>query len=286
MTKYRSFCFTYNNYPDELKDDDPLDAWLHRLGGIYAIAGREVAPGTGTPHLQGYVRFKNTRVVTTVRTLLTGCHVDPARGTPSQCRKYCSKEGKYREVGEIPVDSGEKERERWTTALRAAKEGRFDDVPADIYIRYVGNLHRIRRDVLPAVESLPNTVGYWIRGPTGSGKSRGVRELYPGLYPKPMSKWWDSYSEQEVVLIDDVDYNQSSWIGYFLKIWADHYPFIAEVKGGSKLIRPKKVIVTSQYSIDNLFNDEEMRKALKRRFKVFEKVEGVALNLEWRPEAD
>lgn len=92
-----------------------------------------------------------------------------------------------------------------------------------------------------------------------------------------MSKWWDSYSDQEVVLIDDVDYNQVNWIGYFLKIWSDHYPFIAEVKGGSKLIRPKKVIVTSQYSIDNLFNDEELKKALKRRFKEIVKVEGEEL---------
>lgn len=267
----RSFVFTYNNYPPELNDDDPLDAWLNRLTAIYCIAGRESAPGTGTPHLQGYCRFKNPRSVTNIRTLLTGCHVEPAKGSPIQCRKYCSKDGNFREVGDIPTDAGDNEKLRWSEALQAAKEGRFNDVPADIYIRYVGNLHRIRRDILPPLESLPSTCGIWIKGPTGSGKSRGVRDLFPVLYPKPLNKWWDSYSDQDIVLIDDVDYNHSSWLGHFLKIWADHYPFIAEVKGGSRLIRPKKIIVTSQYSIEALFTDEELQLALNRRFTLVNK---------------
>nr|QUS52598.1 replication protein A [Mute swan feces associated circular virus 5] len=277
MAKYRSYIFTYNNYPDELNTDDPLDTWLHGLGGLYAVAGREISPTTQTPHLQGYVRWKNPRSITTVRALLTGCHVEPAKGTPVQCRTYCIKDQKYRECGTPPVDPGDAEKLRWSDALSAAKAGRFDEIPADIYIRYVGNLHRIRRDTLPPLEPLPNTCGFWVYGPTGSGKSRGVRGLYPELYPKPMNKWWDSYTDQPNVLIDDVDYNHSSWIGYFLKIWADHYPFIAEVKGGSRLIRPDKIIVTSQYTIETLFQDAELRSALLRRFTVITKIEGEAI---------
>lgn len=92
-----------------------------------------------------------------------------------------------------------------------------------------------------------------------------------------MNKWWDSYIDQEEVLIDDVDYNQANWIGNFLKIWADHYPFIAEFKGGSRLIRPKKIIVTTQYSIENLFNDSELQAALNRRFRLIKKAEGEPL---------
>lgn len=277
MTKHRAYIFTWNNYPNDYRDDDPLDTWLHGLRCVYAVAGREVAPGTGTPHLQGYCRWKNPRSITAVRTLLAGCHVEPAKGTPTQCRTYCTKDDSFREVGTIPVDPGDAEKERWQDALLAAKEGRFDDVAPDIYIRYVGNLHRIRRDVLPPLQSLPVTCGFWVMGPTGSGKSRGVRDHFPLLYPKPLNKWWDSYSDQNEVLIDDVDYNHSSWLGHFLKIWADHYPFIAEVKGGSRLIRPEKIIVTSQYSIETLFQDIELRSALNRRFTVIEKVEGEAL---------
>lgn len=262
----RRFVFTFNNYPVEYDNDAALHTWLLGLRAKYCVAGRESAPDTGTPHLQGYVEFLNARTFAAVRRLLAGCHVEPARGTPVQCRTYCIKDGRYLELGDPPQDPGNREKQRWEDARTLAKEGKFDDIPADIYIRYIGNLERIYRSYLPTIEPLPTTCGFWLRGPTGSGKSRGVRNAYPLVYPKPLNKWWDGFDNHSHVLIDDVDHNQSTWIGNFLKIWADHYPFIAEKKGGSRLIRPQKVFVTSQYSIEELFSDKELVLALNRRF--------------------
>ena len=270
----RSFVFTYNNPPDELlRNDDSLDAWLNEFRGKYAIAGRETAPSTGTRHLQGYIQFPNPRSVAAVRKLFTGCHLEIAKGSPVQCRKYCIKDGDFIECGDSPEDPGEREKLRWENARTMAKEGNFEEIPADIYIRYIGNLERIYRRTLPPLESKPTTNGTWLYGATGAGKSKGARDRFPELYPKPLNKWWDGYDGQSVVLVDDVDYGQSNWIGNFLKIWSDHYPFIAEMKGGSRLIRPDNVIVTSQYLIKDLFNDEEMRSALERRFKVVNVIE-------------
>lgn len=270
VVRSRKFVFTYNNYPSELDNDEHLDAWLASLNGSYAVAGRERAPGTGTPHLQGFISFRNARTFSALRTLLPGCHVESANGSVEQCREYCTKDGNFRECGNAPKNPGKREIQRWEHARTLAKEGKFDEIPADIYVRYIGNLHRIHRENMAPVESLSSTCGVWLFGPTGSGKSRGAREAYPLIYPKPLNKWWDGYNSQEEVLIDDVDYGQVSWIGNFLKIWCDHYPFIAEKKGGSVLIRPKKVIVTSQYRIEDLFIDGEMKSALLRRFNVFE----------------
>jgi len=268
MIRTRRIVFTYNNYPSAFDDDDSLDAWLDSIGAKYIIAGREIAPSTDTPHLQGYCQFAHAKSLSAFRKLFPGCHVESANGTAEQCRKYCIKDGRYRERGDAPVSSGVQERERWENARSLAKAGNFDDIPADIYVRYIGNLERIYRSTLPAIDPLPDTCGIWLVGPTGSGKSRGVRDKYPLVYPKPLNKWWDGYSDQDFVLLDDVDMNQSSWIGNFLKIWADHYPFIGEKKGGSRLIRPKSLIVTSQYLIENIFQDEELVLALKRRFIV------------------
>ncbi|AMB42962.1 putative Rep protein [Circovirus-like genome DCCV-5] len=266
----RRIVFTYNNYPPEYNDDAALNAWLDSLGALYCIAGREVAPGTGTPHLQGYAQYVNPKSITAFRRLFMGCHVEPARGTGSQSRTYCSKDGSFCERGIPPTDEnpGNREKQRWEDARSLAKEGKFDQIPADIYIRYIGNLHRIYREILPPLEPLPATCGRWLLGRTGSGKSKGVRSAFPLVYPKPLNKWWDGYDDHTHVLLDDVDHNQSSWIGNFLKIWSDHYPFIAEKKGGSRLIRPELIIVTSQYSIRELFNDNELVLALERRFQV------------------
>lgn len=76
----------------------------------------------------------------------------------------------------------------------------------------------------------------------------------------------DEYNNQEVVIIDDWSPNHECLI-WHLKIWADRYPFNAETKGSSMLIRPKKIIITSNYAIEECFHNEQDIEAIKRRFK-------------------
>lgn len=112
-------------------------------------------------------------------------------------------------------------------------------------------------------------INEWIYGPPGSGKTKYVFDTYDidNLYIKnAKTKWWDGYNGQEIVLIDDFDMDCVHQ-GHYLKIWADRYPVNCEVKGGSRLIRPKKIIVTSNYTIGQLFFDSEMAAAINRRFK-------------------
>jgi hypothetical protein len=99
--------------------------------------------------------------------------------------------------------------------------------------------------------------------------TKHVRENHPGFYSKPISKWWDGYTDEEVVLVDDVDPSHATLLTYFLKIWTDHYALPAEVKGGKRYIRPQTIIVTSQYTIEECFAsaDKATRDAIMRRFK-------------------
>lgn len=122
----------------------------------------------------------------------------------------------------------------------------------------------------PNVETIDTYSGLWWWGPPGTGKSRKARDEHPGLYDKLLNKWWDGYVDEETVLIDDIDTSHTT-MGLFLKRYTDHYPFRAEYKGGSKVIRPKTIIVTSNYTIEEIFgSNTQMSAAIKRRFKVTE----------------
>lgn len=270
MSRSRNFCFTWNNW------DAAAEGILQALPFRYLVYGRELAPTTGTPHLQGYVSFPNARTLPSLRNLLPGCHVRIARGTAGENRTYCTKDGDFYESGDMPAGrerpaNGAREAARWDLALTASKAGNFEEVPPDIFIRYYSAVRRISSDFRPAPENAPTTAGIWIHGVAGCGKTRTVRERYPEAYLKGCNKWWCGYQEEEVVLLDDIDPSHATWIGRFLKIWGDRYPFRGELKGGSVMIRPQKFIVTSQYSIEQVFTDTETREALRRRYIVIEK---------------
>jgi len=276
MSRSRGFVFTWNNYPEDFSS--VLDA----LPAKYVVAGKEVAPETGTRHLQGFIYFLHPQRERMVRSKLPGCHVEVARGTPAQADEYCRKEDPEPYArGERPVsalEKGAKEKQRWQSAWELAKLGRIDDIDADIRVRQYATLRRIERDYMPGVERLGGPCGVWIWGAAGCGKTRAVLDQFPEAYPKPRSQWWDGYQGEGVVYVDDMDIYDVK-LGGSLKLWADAYPFIGEIKGGSRKIRPTKLIVTSQYRIEEIWTDRETREALLRRFVVIEKILGEEINL-------
>lgn len=222
----------------------------------------------------GYVYFSNGKTKSSVIALLPGCHISEARGTFAQNRIYCSKGNLFVERGDPPsdpLDRGRGEIARYDSAWNLAKQGHIEEIDVDIRMRLYGTIKRIQRDYMPSVLPLDGVCGLWIHGASGSGKTRAVLSAFPNLYPKPRSIWWDGYQGEEVVLCDDVDPFNVQLGGEF-KHWADFCPFIAQIKGGSIKIRPKKFIVTSQFKIEEIWKDSETVLALNRRFIIIEKI--------------
>ncbi len=113
----------------------------------------------------------------------------------------------------------------------------------------------------------PELRGVWIYGSSGVGKSVYARKKFPNAYPKLCNKWWDGYQSQENVIMDDIG-KEHKCLGQQLKIWGDRYGCILENKGGSMPSAHVHFVVTSQYSIEDIFwEDKHTQEALLRRYE-------------------
>ncbi len=264
--KSRHWCFTLNNpQPGEIDFSDENHS--------YMIAGTEVGE-KGTPHIQGYIVF-NIRVrLTGVKKWLPRAHFEIMRGNPSQAIAYCKKDGDFREFGEVPRVLSEVNRTamqaRWDDAYMKSIQGNFHDIEKSMLIRHYAAFKRIHQDNPPAVDDLRRKDNYWIVAPTGYGKSTYAREKYSPFYDKPPNKWWVGYENQPNIILDDFGPKQCEYLGWYMKRWADVFPFPMETKGGGKLIRPKHIVVTSQYQIYDCFEDPLVVDAIQNRFTTTE----------------
>lgn len=262
MSKSRGWCFTINN-PTEWDEVDCEK--LEDSGAIYYVYGKEKGE-CGTPHLQGFVRYKNPISFNRIRQLLPRAHVEAQKGSCVDASTYCKKDGDYKEWGDIPTGKRTSD-ERWRFLIDAGERGDLESVkreyPGD-YFRYFDRLVRLRVRDTTILDEIQHE---WWYGPTGTGKSKKVWEDYPDHYAKMLNKWWDGYANEDVVVIEEWA-PRNECTASALKIWADRYPFPVEVKGGNlRRIRPRKIIVTSNYTIDQCFEKAEDRDPIKRRFK-------------------
>jgi hypothetical protein len=119
------YCFTINNYDDELVDH--LKGLTKEKDGVTClIFGREIAPSTGTPHLQGFVRFAVKKRPSTARKILKGGHFLVAFGTYEDNLAYCTKQDKEPYIyGSVKSVQGE--RNNIKSCLSAIKGGCLDE---------------------------------------------------------------------------------------------------------------------------------------------------------------
>lgn len=279
MSRSRGWCFTLNNFSEAERDE------ILAIECQYLIVGRERG-AEGTPHLQGFVQFENKKSLSQVKALNQRAHWEETKGSIDQNITYCSKEGDFEERGTRPMSQkrkGEANIERYDRARKLAKEGKLDEVDADIHVRNYGNLKKIQAEhqcVLPVLPGELHEKNWWIWGPAGVGKSIEVQRRFPGAYAKDLNKWWDGYDGQEVVKIEEMDHYHKNLAREF-KIWGDRFAFPAETKGGSMMVRPKRVIVLSNESINEVWEDEVTRAAMHRRYKEILKTELTPEDLEF-----
>lgn len=258
-TQSRWWIGTLNNPKVELMP------YLESFQATYAIGQPETGKD-GTYHYQFCLNFSAPKRLAAMKKICSQAHFEPCKSEEASV-KYCSKDdtksGERIELGTCPFKRNDKR--DWDRALTLAKEGKIDEIPADIQIRYYKNLKAIEADARKPQESTEETKGIWIYGKSGSGKSSTARKLFPEHYIKAQNKWWDGYKGQPYVILDDFDRNGEG-LGHYLKTWADHYPCPLEIKGSSTQSNYIKFIITSQYKPYEIWDDSQLIEAIQRRF--------------------
>lgn len=269
--RVRNWCFTLNNYSQD--DIEKVKAWE----STYVVIGKEKAPSTGTPHLQGYISFPNARTLIGVKKLHAQMHWEEAKGNAQQNFDYCSKDGDFEEIGERPKAPNNK---GGTNALGRLKEDIFAGRKvADIivnepnmYHQFGRTLNAIEDEVMVLKRRSEMTNGIWVWGPTGVGKSHFAFnfDTPENTYVHAIdSDWWDNYRQQKVVVINEfrgeIKFSRllelcDKWPTYVRRRGRAPLPFISET-----------IIITSCSPPEEIFKnieDDDRFDQFYRRFEI------------------
>lgn len=278
-TRSRSYVITYNNPHEDKVTLESFMELIQASGASRAIAQLERGDN-GTPHIQGFFEFENQRYAKSVKKLFFPGqpHIEAAKSAFDSW-VYCSKEDTRiegpREFGSVPLPKKSKGRDYKEYNLAVVSGGlaqMVEDgkVSIDRYLRIKQSVdaYNIDTRVVQSLDTELKSNNEWHVGPPQCGKSSSVRWRFPNAYRKEAkNKWWDGYTGQDNVIIDEIELD-ADYLGHYLKIWGDHYAFPAEVKGGTINIRPKHIIVTTNYRPDEIFKCPTLVAAIERRFHI------------------
>ncbi len=212
MSRYRNFCFTINNYTNE----ELNELRKKELKEIkYIIVGEEIAPTTGTHHLQGFIIYNSAKTLNAaIKNLPKRSHIEICKGTPYENYLYCSKENIAHELGERPEKVGQGKRQDLIEIKKKIAQNvnikqmlEEDDIQNYQQLKYAESLKKYyekKRYEKPIVK--------WYYGLTGTGKTRTAYEEFSRMandddniyFSMDTGKWWEGYDAQEYVIIDDM----------------------------------------------------------------------------------
>lgn len=195
------------------------------------------------------------------------------KGSCQQNKDYCSKEESRSpgtqpiEFGTMPVQGKRSDISSFTDGLKEGSSMKDLAIAnPEVFVRYHRGLQTFNALLMKEREHMTKLEVFW--GPTGSGKSTGVRRLLSERNAKyfQMTKsmvsssgvvWFDGYdpSIHEYLVIDDF----YGWIPlhFFLNL-IDSHPMAVQYKGGSVPFACKGVMITSNDDPKTWYKEENL----------------------------
>lgn len=262
----KNWCFTIYDLETDYNE------WLENFC-VYVCWGVETCPETGRIHHQGYAEFSKTVTVGKkngfLKKLNNGAHWERRKGTCTQAIKYCEKDGDFHELGARPETTEQGKRTDLDDVKEMVKAGVPMTQIAELCTSYQGLRMAEKLKEYDDRKRTWVTEVFWYYGPTGCGKTRlAYEEAGENAWISGRDlKWWQGYDGHEHVIIDD-------FRGDFCKFHEllrilDRYPYIVEVKGGSRQLLAKKIWITCPVRPEEVYKaQEDVNQLLRRITKV------------------
>lgn len=256
----RGWVFTINNYSEAqliyVRDK------LFEAGKLkYLIVGKEVAPTTGTPHLQGYLFRDSDFTGGRVKKLLNPDGIGKfawfknADGNADHSKVYCSKDHVLVEKGTRPkgAKNGDKPPNPLHELHEAIKSGTKStglwDTHYNPLMRYSSGAQACMAHYANMkLKPVPTILVAW--GKTGTGKSRWACDSFGRGHDKAYwvtpgygRIWYGGYDQQDAIIFDD--FVPSNLPIQQFKLLTDRYSFFVEPKGMQVAMTSKYIIFTS-----------------------------------------
>lgn len=176
-----------------------------------------------TPHIQFFVQFQKQKRIGHLKKHCKKAHFEGVKYN-NGADVYCNKE--ETRIGE-PYTYGVKPAQLNKKGDKARQNKELIEMGAETALE-TGNISlkdypRVKSaiDLYLACTHKPESVpmdNEWIYGLPGIGKTRGVLQRYPDAYEKDKSKYWNGYTNQDVVLIDDLEDTETFMLALLKKI--------------------------------------------------------------------
>nr|QKV51305.1 putative replication associated protein [Crucivirus sp.] len=274
--KSRNYCFTLNNY--QPTDAKTILGWKDTK---YIVMGEEVGE-SGTPHLQGYVEFKEGKPVQpTLKRLDPRIHWETRRALATSAAAYCKKgtqsktewsslgiKGPNYGKGAVVHEFGKISEQGKRSDLKECAEMIVNGEPMRevalhnpaAYVKYHTGFEALRTVLYEHRKTKPTVIWRW--GPAGAGKTAGPVEAHPDHYIKDGTIWWNGYTQQQAIIIDDFEIKGLDYRA-FLRL-LDRYHYLAQYKGGYIPINSPYIYITCDHPPSSFWTGNELAQVIRR----------------------
>lgn len=287
MSYCKNWVFTLNNYNQQ--QEETLKK-LQQEGYIkYIIYGHEIAPTTGTPHLQGYIQLEKKSRLKTIKNKLQmeTIYLEPAKGTIKDNQQYTTKDNNYIELGQPTI-----ERQRtdinnfyeqiincknWEEVLKLNQTKQYYKYAKEVY-KTINNKIEPQQNITlrPFQQKIIDIINqpaddrtiYWVYDPEGNtGKtflSKYLLTNYNAFYFRP-AKGTDilyQYNNQTIIILDIPRSTDEQYINWgILEQLKDGITFSGKYEGKT-LYRKENahiIVMSNELPVSGTFSKDRIK---------------------------